>query len=144
MLLGVSISTLRRWENEGRLWPSFRTCGQHRRYAVNDLHALMVTHAPEHRKVVAYALVSSHDQKEELVRQRDRRVQYCHSAGHWDVEILSDLGSVLNYQKKAFLKLLRMIARAQVSTLVLLHKERLLRFGADIILNCASCTKPRW
>jgi len=135
VLLGVSISTLRRWDKEGRLRPSFRTCGLHRRYAVNDLHALMGSHSPEQRKVVAYARVSSHDQKEDLVRQRDRLLQYCEQAGWPDVEVLSDLGSGLNYQKKAFLKLLRMIALGQVSTLVLLHKDRLLRFGADIVFE---------
>ncbi|WOF82076.1 IS607 family transposase (plasmid) [Pseudomonas sp. FeN3W] len=142
-LLGVSISTLRRWEKDGRLRPSFRTCVQHRRYAVNDLHALIGRHSPEQRKVVGYARVSSHDQKEDLVRQRDRLIHYCHSAGHRDVEILSDLGSGLNYQKKAFLKLLRMIALGQVSTLVLLHKDRLLRFGADIIFELCKLNKTQ-
>lgn len=134
-LLGVSVSTLRRWEKEGRLRPSFRTYGQHRRYSINDLHVLMGKQCAEKRKVVGYARVSSHDQKDDLVRQRDRLIQYCAAAGFHDVEVLSDLGSGLNYQKKSFLRLLRMIALGQVSTLVLLHKDRLLRFGADIIFE---------
>lgn len=142
-LLGVSISTLRRWEKEGRLSPSFRTCGQHRRYALNELHLLMGKQSLVQRKVVGYARVSSHDQKDDLVRQRDRLIQYCAAAGFHDVEVLSDLGSGLNYQKKSFLRLLRMIALGQVSTLVLLHKDRLLRFGADIIFELCKLQKTQ-
>ena len=48
---------------------------------------------------------------------------------------MTDLGSGLNYQKKSFKKLLKMIALGQVSTLILTHKDRLLRFGSDIIFE---------
>lgn len=45
------------------------------------------------------------------------------------------MGSGLNYQKKSFKKLLKMIALGRVSTLVMMHKDRLLRFGADIVFE---------
>ena len=35
-LLGVSVSTLRRWECEGKLLPAYRTVGSHRRYLLNN------------------------------------------------------------------------------------------------------------
>lgn len=134
-LLGVAVSTLRRWEMEGRLRPSFRTCGGHRRYAVLELNRLCGKALPDERKVVAYARVSSHGQKADLERQRDRLEQHCREVGYANLELLTDLGSGLNYQKKSFRKLLKMIALGQVSTLVLMHKDRLLRFGADIIFD---------
>ncbi len=137
-LLGVAVSTLRRWEKEGRLRPSFRTCGGHRRYSFLELSALCGKALPEARKTVAYARVSGHDQKADLERQKERLAAHCAAAGYADVELLRDLGSGLNYQKKAFRKLLKMIALGQVSRLVLAHKDRLLRFGADIIFElCA-------
>ncbi|WP_338924679.1 IS607 family transposase (plasmid) [Pseudomonas silesiensis] len=134
-LLGVAVSTLRRWEHEGRLRPAFRTCGGHRRYALLELHRFCGKVLLEQRRVVAYARVSSHDQKADLERQRERLEQHCQAAGHRDFLVLSDLGSGLNYQKKAFRQLLKMIALGQVSQLILLHKDRLLRFGADIVFE---------
>jgi predicted site-specific integrase-resolvase len=134
-LLGVAVSTLRRWEAEGRLRPAFRTCGGQRRYAVLALNLLCGKARPDERKVVAYARVSSHDQKADLERQRDRLEQHCKEVGYANPELLTDLGSGLNYQKKSFKKLLKMIALGQVSTLVLMHKDRRLRFGADIVFE---------
>ena len=52
-LLGVAVSTLRRWEAEGRLRPAFRTCGGHRRYALLDLNRLCGKALPDQRRVVA-------------------------------------------------------------------------------------------
>lgn len=134
-LLGVAVSTLRRWEHEGRLRPAFRTCGGHRRYAVLDLNRLCGKALPDQRRVVAYARVSSHDQKADLQRQSDRLAQHCREVGYANLEMLTDLGSGLNYQKKSFKKLLKMIALGEVSTLILTHKDRLLRFGSDIIFE---------
>ena len=134
-LLGVAVSTLRRWEADGRLRPAFRTCGGHRRYSLLSLNQICGKSSPEQRKVVAYARVSSHDQKADLERQKQRLEQHCQEVGYANLELLTDLGSGLNYQKKSFRKLLKMIALGQVSTLVLMHKDRLLRFGADIVFE---------
>lgn len=101
-LLGVAMSTLRRWEREGRMRPAFRTCGGHRRYSLLLLNQLCGKCLPETRKVVAYARVSSHDQKADLERQCDRLEQHCRAAGYANPELLTDLGSGLNHQKKSF------------------------------------------
>lgn len=134
-ILGVAVSTLRRWESEEKLKPAFRTVGGHRRYLWQDIQQLCGQFAPEQRKTIAYARVSSHDQKEDLDRQAQRLAQYCHAQQFERVEILKDLGSGLNYHKKQFKQLLRMIALGQVAHLVLTHKDRLLRFGAEIIFQ---------
>ena len=134
-ILGIAVSTLRRWEAEGRLRPAFRTCGGHRRYSMLALNQICGKSNPEQRKTVAYARVSSHDQKADLERQKQRLEPHCQEFGYANLELLTDLGSGLNYQKKSFRKLLKMIALGQVSTLVLMHKDRLLRFGADIVFE---------
>lgn len=142
-LLGVSVSTLRRWEVEKKLLPAYRTVGGHRRYLWQDIQQFCGQFAPELRKTIAYARVSSHDQKDDLERQAQRLEQYCTEQGFDNVTVLKDLGSGLNYHKKQFKQLLRMIALGQVAHLVLTHKDRLLRFDADIIFNSAKFIKPK-
>ena|SRR2546421_8211253 len=68
--LGVSIMTLRRWETEGKLIPE-RTAGRQRRYDLVKLKPELFHAVPDARKTVAYARVSSHDQKDDLERQKD-------------------------------------------------------------------------
>ena len=68
-LLGVSIQTLRRWEAEGRLIPE-HTSGKHRRYDMLKLKPELFRVAEDSRKTLAYARVSSHDQKDDLERQK--------------------------------------------------------------------------
>ena len=81
---------------------------------------------------LAYARVSSHDQKEDLQRQIDRLSAYCTHHG-WNYEIIADLGSGMNYQKKGLKKLLEAILEKKAKRLVLTHKDRLLRFGAELV-----------
>lgn len=132
--LGVSITTLRRWESQGRLVASERTKGGQRRYDLSTLRPDAVHKARLPRKTVAYARVSSHDQKDDLERQRQVLELYCASQG-WTFEIVSDLGSGMNYHKKGLRKLLEQILDGSVGRLVLTHKDRLLRFGAELVFS---------
>lgn len=95
--LGVSVQTLRRWEREGKIAPE-RTKGGQRRY---DLSAFRPDEfrAGDTRKTVAYARVSSGDQRSDLERQKQVLEAYCAAQG-WTFEVVSDLGSGMNYRKK--------------------------------------------
>ena len=57
---------------------------------------------------------------------------FCSSHG-WKFEIISDLGSGMNYHKRGLKKLLNKIMDGGVGRLVLTHKDRLLRFGAELV-----------
>ncbi len=59
---------------------------------------------------------------------------YCSKLG-FDYEVITDLGSGMNYYKKGLTKLLNLILRGQVKRLVLTHKDRLLRFGAELVFS---------
>jgi len=133
--LGVATSTLRRWEQEGKLIPCFRTPGNHRRYAWPQLQALIHPELDKPKKTVCYARVSSHDQKADLQRQVERLQRWCHDQNILNPEILQDLGSGLNYKKKGLKTLIRMIALQQMDHLVILHKDRLLRFGSELLFE---------
>lgn len=127
-LLGCSISTLRKWEATGELIPARKTAGGTRYYATSDLLGLGDADAP----TVCYARVSSHDQKDDLERQHAMLEAYCAAKG-WRSDIIKDLGSGMNYRKPGLNRLLEMILRKQMRRLVITHKDRLLRFGSELV-----------
>lgn len=131
-VLGVSITTLRRWEKEGRLQPDEITPGGHRRYDLLKLRPELFRLQRSDRKTVVYARVSSHDQKEDLERQKQVLEMYCAAQG-WTFEVVADLGSGMNYHKKGLKRLLNAILQDEVGRLVMTHKDRLLRFGAELV-----------
>jgi predicted site-specific integrase-resolvase len=122
--LGVHPQTLRRWEREGRagLTVPVRTPGNHRRYPVQT--AGKVT--------VGYARVSCHDQKDDLPRQIDRLIAQGKSEGR-EVVIVKDIGSGLNCNKPSLRKLLALLLSGKVRELILTYKDRLLRFGSELV-----------
>lgn len=133
-MLGVSKQTLRRWDSEGKLIAE-RTPAGHRRYLKQEVavfNPLGVNSATLSRPTIAYARVSSHDQKKDLERQVKVLEMYCSSHG-WQYEVVSDLGSGMNYKKKGLSGLLDRIVSDKVGRLVLTHKDRLLRFGAELV-----------
>ncbi len=133
-LMGVSTQTLRRWEKIGKLKPTARTKGNQRRYDPAEFYQIRTPGKSLARPTVAYARVSSHDQKEDLQRQKEMLEMYCSSQG-WQFEIVSDLGSGMNYRKKGLKRLLEMITGGRIGRLVLTHKDRLLRFGAELVFS---------
>lgn len=135
--LGVSISTLRRWESEGKIVPENRRGNEHRRYDLSKIKS-GISKPTESQKTIAYARVSSQDQKKDLARQQELLELYCASQG-WTFEIMSDLGSGMNYYKKGLKRLLKEILGGNISRLVVTHKDRLLRFGAELVFEiCAA------
>jgi len=132
--LGVSIPTLRRWEAEGKIH-SERTPNGHRRYDLAQLRGLKPYEASKtNRPTLCYARVSSHDQKEDLLRQVALLETFC-AANGWTYEVLQDLGSGLNYNKKGLQQLIQRICSGTVGRLVLTHKDRLLRFGSELVFS---------
>ncbi|MBS0584691.1 MAG: IS607 family transposase, partial [Verrucomicrobia bacterium] len=127
-LLGVSIQTLRRWEEDGYIVPAKKSKGNTRYYDVESLLGKKM----EDRLTIAYARVSSHEQKGDLKRQSQVLSDYCAKHG-WNFQVVEDLGSGMNYQKKGLRSLLSMILEGRMSRLVLTHKDRLLRFGAELV-----------
>jgi excisionase family DNA binding protein len=135
--LGVSPQTLRRWEKSGRIAPSFRTEGNQRRYDPALLRPFDLTSQQENRPTIAYARVSSQDQKEDLQRQVHMLELYCSAKG-WSFSVIQDLGSGMNYHKKGLQQLLDKIMSGKIGRLVLTHKDRLLRFGAELVFSLCS------
>ena len=114
--LGVSIGTLRRWEREGKIKP-IRTHGNHRRYSEGELRGAAVSIQPG-RKRYAYCRVSSSKQKDDLERQKQSFKET-----HPEHEIITDVGSGLNFKRKGLLRLVDETLRGGVEEIVVSHKD---------------------
>ena len=112
--------------------PDEITQGGHRRYDLVKLRPELFRLQRSDRKTVAYARVSSHDQKEDLERQKQVLEMYCAAQG-WTYEVIANLGSGMNDHKKGLKRLLNAILQDEVGRLVITHKDRLLRFGAELV-----------
>ncbi len=133
-ILGISIGTLRRWDREGK-FEAERTPAGHQHYDLNKLKRIVSNRFPDPelgRITLGYARVSSNDQKEDLRRQATLVSEFCTVNG-WEHEIIRDLGSGLNYRKRGLRRLIKCICSGEVKRLVLTHKDRLLRFGSELI-----------
>jgi len=129
-ILGVTPQTLRKWEKTGELLPDRRSKTGTRYYDANKLMGINNTGQP----TVCYARVSSHEQKADLDRQQELLEAYCAAKG-WRCEVIRDLGSGMNYRKQGLNRLLELIMTRQMKRLVLTHKDRLLRFGAELVFT---------
>jgi predicted site-specific integrase-resolvase len=128
-ILGVSISTLRRWEKEGKLIPE-RTPGGHRRYESTKL-TRFINKKEGKRITIAYARVSSNDQKDDLKRQIQNVETYCISKGY-QFRTIKDLGSGLKYNKKGLNEIVELICSNEIERIVINYKDRLMRFGYEL------------
>jgi len=128
--LGVTTQTLRKWEEDGQLLPDRKTAGGTRYY---NLERLLGSNKPSNIDLtIGYARVSSHDQKDELNKQIEMLSLFCAKNG-WQHEIIKDFGSGMDYNKKGLRRLLYFILEAKIRRLVLTHKDRLLRFGSELV-----------
>jgi len=130
--MGVSTCSLRRWEDEGKI-KSTRTNGGHRRYDL-DVAMCQSPVKTKEKHTVGYCRVSTKNKINDLDRQKQVIELFCSSKG-WNYKMIEDVGSGLNYKKKGLNDLVSMIESEQIDRLVLTHKDRLLRFGAEIIFK---------
>ena len=131
--LGVSRDTLRRWEASGKIEVE-RTPAGHRRYDLAQLRGLVPAKSTSDRLTIAYARVSSQNQKKELKRQINLLETFCTEQG-WEFEVIQDVGSGVNYRKSGLRKLIQRICQGDVGRLVLTHRDRLVRLGIELIFS---------
>lgn len=133
--IGVSIQTLRDWHKKGELIPSHITKGGTRYYSSEQLNKILgKTDNIKRRKIIGYCRVSSNKQKDDLARQVDNMTNYLLSQGS-PFEIITDIGSGINYKNKGLNKLIDMVISSEVDKIVILYKDRLVRFGFELIEN---------
>lgn len=85
---------------------------------------------PSDTSITIYARVSSNDQKEDLQRQVERLTLFAASRGLVVNDIVTEIGSGLNQGRK---KLNALLGNKDVSCILVEHRDRLTRFGFDLI-----------
>ncbi len=129
-LIGKSVITLQKWDRAGTL--KAHRSPTNRRYYTHDQYL-------EYRGLVAnnkgqtivYARVSTAAQKPDLANQMAALQVYCHEHEIKGDLWMQDIGSGLNYKRKQFNRLFEMVELGQVKTLIVAHRDRLVRFGFE-------------
>lgn len=135
-IIGVTPQTLRNWDRSGRLHPHHTSTNGYRYYSEEQLCAVTgIQFVP--RKVIGYCRVSSRKQKDDLERQVENLRTYLYAQGN-PFEIITDIGSGINYTKEGLQELIRRIEANQVEKVVVLYKDRLLRFGFELLETIAT------
>lgn len=136
-ILGVSAQTLRNWDAKGKLHPHHTSSNGYRYYSQEQLNQVMNIKPNLDRLVIGYCRVSSNKQKDDLERQIENMKMYLTAQGK-PYEIITDIGSGLNYNNKGLKELIQRITQNKVEKIVVLYKDRLLRFGFELVEYIAS------
>lgn len=129
--VGRTTTTIRRWDESGVL-PAKRTAGNQRYYDESDLRKALRIDLPDtEKKVIVYCRVSSPGQKDDLKSQVQAMQTFCLGAGLAVDEWIEEVGGGMNFKRKKFLSLMERIEHGEISSLVIAHKDRFVRFGFD-------------
>lgn len=126
-ITGLSANTLRKYADNGTIKAKRVGKGQ-RLFDVTDLLQQRDPSRCDGKPVVCYCRVSSRKQKDDLARQvvfmRER---------YPNADIIQDIGSGLNFKRKGLDAILQRLLQGDKFTLVVAHRDRLCRFGFELI-----------
>jgi predicted site-specific integrase-resolvase len=136
-MTGYAVKTLQRWDREKRLVP-LRTPTNRRMYTDEHLRLLRgMPHKDEHRDTIVYMRVSSQAQRPDLKNQRLALEQFCLARGIEVDQWVEEIGGGLNFKRRKFLEIVDGIVAGRVERLVIAHKDRLTRFGFELVDHLA-------
>ena len=132
-LIGISSSTLRRWEEEGKLIAD-RTLGNQRLYNENHLRvAMRLKTGKTPNRAIVYCRVSSSNQKDDLPVRSKRWSNFVSLAGVAITDSIQEVGGGLNFKRPKFLQIIQWAIQGEVKVLYVAHKDRLCRFGFELV-----------
>ncbi len=129
-LLNVSVKTLQRWDREGIL-AAKRTPTDRRYYTYDQYLEFKGVKNDNTRKTVIYTRVSTNNQKDDLLNQVKFLQDFTNAKAMIVDEVIQDIGSGLNYNRKKWNKLIDEVMENKVDTIVITHKDRFIRFGYE-------------
>lgn len=131
-ITGLAQSTLRLMHRKGELVPAKVSPGGTRYYSDEQIKEYMGIETVSKRIVIGYARVSSRKQEDDLNKQIENLKTYMFAKGY-SFEMITDIGSSVNYSRNGLTKLLERIHNGEVSKVVVLYKDRLVRFGFELL-----------
>lgn len=129
--VGLTTASLRRMHESGECIPYHITKGGTRYYSLDQLKDFS-TADKKKKLVIGYCRVSTSSQKDDLETQINNVKSYMYAKGY-NFEIISDIGSGINYKKKGLQELLNKINGQDISKIIILHKDKLIGFGFELI-----------
>ena len=82
-------------------------------------------------KTIIYARVSNRGQKDDLDNKIEFLKTFANSRGIIVDEIMTDIGSGLNYNRKKWNELIELAQQKELSQILISHKDRFVRFGYE-------------
>ena len=139
-MIGVSIPTVIQYCESG-LIPYGRTESGYRLIQSSDLCdyldtlGLVIDDTQQEKSDVIYARVSTHKQtnRGDLERQIEKLKLFAIDHNVRNLQVLSDIGSGLNDNRKNLLRLIAMVQDGTVNRIFIAHKDRLTRFGFNYL-----------
>lgn len=129
--VGVNIATLRRMDASGDLKPYHVSKGGTRYYSTEQLKYFGDTQQKA-KLVAGYCRVSTPSQKDDLENQVNNVKTYMIAKGY-SFEMITDIGSGIDYKRQGLKKLIDKINNQEISKIVILYKDRLVGFGYELI-----------
>jgi len=128
LFFGISISTIRAWDKKGRI-QTIKTSSNQRRYDISSVTKNKnKTGTASNKKRVCYCRVSSRKQMDDLERQKSYL-----KALYPNHEIVSDIGSGINWKRKNLLSILEQSNKGLIEEVVVAHRDRLARFCFELL-----------
>nr|WP_245155329.1 IS607 family transposase [Levilactobacillus yiduensis] len=127
--LGVTVRTLQEWDRNGKF--TAHRSPTNRRYYTEEQYRDYLDEKPTTKKAVAYARVSTSGQKDDLKNQIAFIQTFANAKGIILDELITDIGSGLNYNRKNWNKLLEEVFNNEVGTIFITYKDRFIRFGYE-------------
>lgn len=134
-ILNVSVKTLQNWDKQQKL-VAFRDKASNRRYYTEQqINQFLGKKDRIANKIVIYSRVSTNTQKSDMINQVEFLKTYANARGYIVDDIITDIGSGLNYTRKKWNQLLRDVMDKKISKIIISHKDRFIRFGYDWFYN---------
>ena len=137
-ILGVTAQTLRNWDREGKLKPSYVKGNGYRYYSEESI--LAYTQERKTKKnlnVIAYIRADSEENTIEISKQESVLKEFLDNK-YDEYSFIKDFSTSFDCKRAGLLKLIEMINRKEVDVIVILNKPVLLGFGFELIEEFAS------
>ncbi len=144
-LLNITRPTLSKYVNNGTIKGTKNVNGYYN-YDDESIYNLLGEKFNQKRYGVIYCRVSTNKQKKDLENQKEQIKNYCNKNGIIISKIYQDIGSGINYDRKAFNEMLHEVIEHRISKIFITYKDRLSRvsfkmfkrlfeeFGCEIVV----------
>jgi len=130
-ILGVHWQTLRNWDANGLIetirMPGGKRLYNVKKYLENNNKTSQIKTA---KRNICYCRVSTLGQKSDLIHQIELMKNK-----YPNYEIIQDIASGLNFNRPGLNKIIKLAINNEVNEVVVMYKDRLARFGFDLIEN---------